>query len=449
MARFTRNGCKAIDFSLTINGKINIMNDPKTLLRTLFEIAIQTVHPKLCVPPYLPPPPRGKLVVVGAGKASAAMAAAIEQGIKQYWPPERQADCTGLIVTRYGHEVPCDHIEIIGASHPVPDVQGQQAAQRIAALVQAADVGDHILCLISGGGSALLTLPAPGLTLADKQEVTTALLRCGASIHEINCVRKHLSSIKGGRLARLASPAQLTSLVISDVPGDDLTTIASGPTVPDPTYATEAQAILVKYSITPPPAIETLLRQPQGETPKPGDLCFNACETKLIATPQMALQAAADHARKAGYELLMLGDRIEGESHLVAKDHAKLARQIFTQGKPTVILSGGETVVTIKGDGDGGPNTEYMLALAVALEGHPAIYALAGDTDGIDGSRDNAGALITPDTLARAIILDESATDKLANNDSYGFFSTLGDLLISGPTHTNVNDFRAILINHR
>ncbi len=416
----------------------------RALLLRMFEAAIQAAAPSLCVPPHLPAPPPGRTVVVGAGKAAAAMAAAVEA----HWP----AGCPlgGLVVTRYGHGVGAlPRIEVVEASHPVPDAAGQAAAARILGLVQGLGADDLVLCLISGGGSSLLALPAPGVSLADKQAVNRALLRSGAGIHDMNCVRKHLSAIKGGHLAAAAAPARVVSLVISDVPGDDPSVIASGPTVPDATTLADARAVLARYGIAPPAAVEARLHDPAAETPKPGP-AFARAQTLMVATPQASLEAAAAAARAAGVTPLILGDAIEGEASEVARVMAGIARQCARHGQPAptpcVLISGGETTVTVRGAGRGGRNAEFLLGLAVALEGHPGIHALAADTDGIDGTEDNAGALLAPDTLARAAALSLNGRARLADNDGYSFFAGLGDLVVTGPTRTNVNDFRAILV---
>jgi hydroxypyruvate reductase len=376
---------------------------------------------------------------VGAGKAAASMARAVEA----HWP----GPLDGLVVTRYGHGAPTRFIEVVEAGHPMPDAAGEDAARRIVERARDLTPDDLVLALISGGGSALLTLPAPGLSLADKQAVNRALLKCGAAIGEINCVRKHLSAVKGGRLALAAYPARVVSLIISDVPGDDPATVASGPTVPDATTLADANAILVKYGIVPPPAVAAHLADPASETPKPGDPRFAHVENRAISTAKASLEAAAEVARKAGVTPIVLGDAIEGEASQVAADHARLAvERVRTSTGPIVLISGGETSVTVKGNGRGGRNAEYLLALAIALGAHPAIHAIACDTDGIDGTEDNAGAIIGPDTLARAAALGLDARALLTDNDAYGFFSALGDLVVTGPTRTNVNDFRAILV---
>ncbi len=416
--------------------------DPRALLRQMFDAAIASALPERCLPPHLPDPPRGRTVVVGAGKAAAAMARAVED----HWPGPLE----GLVVTRYGHRVDTRRIEVVEAAHPVPDLAGREAAERILSGVRGLGADDLVLCLISGGGSALMALPAPGLSLHDKQAINRALLRCGANIGEMNCVRKHLSAIKGGRLAAAAAPARVVTLLISDVPGDDPAVIASGPTVPDPTTFADACAILRKYDIREPRAALDHLEAAAEETPKPGDPRLARCETRMIATPQLALEAAAAVARAAGVAPLILGDAIEGESRDVALVHAGIARQVRRHGqpipRPCVLLSGGETTVTVRGGGRGGRNVEFLLALAVALDGAPGVYALAGDTDGIDGAEERAGAVVAPDTLARAAALGIDAKVALADNDGHGFFEKLGDAVITGPTLTNVNDFRAILL---
>lgn len=392
------------------------------------------------MPPYLPSSPKGRTIVIGAGKAAAAMARAVEEA----W----RGPIEGVVVTRDGYGVPCRRIEMIEASHPVPDARGREAAGRILRAVRGLSQDDLVLCLISGGGSALLTLPAEGLTLADKQAVNRALLRSGAAIGEINTVRKHLSAIKGGRLAAAAHPARVETLLISDVPGDDPATIASGPTVPDPTSFADARAVVAKYGFDVPDSVRARLDAGIDETPKPGDPRLARASATIIATPREAVAAAAERTRALGYEPVVLGDRIEGEAREVGRQHARMALELVRQadGRRRAILSGGELTVTIKGEGRGGPNGEYMLAMALALGGHPGIHALAGDTDGIDGSEDNAGALIAPDTLARARARELDAGAMLARNDSYGFFQALGDLVVTGPTFTNVNDLRVILI---
>jgi glycerate 2-kinase len=397
------------------------------------------------VPPHLPAPPRGRTVVVGAGKAAAAMAQAVEA----HW----RGPLSGLVVTRYGHGAPCKRIEVVEAAHPVPDAAGRRAASRILETVHGLTPDDLVLCLVSGGGSALLAAPAAGLTLEDKQAVNKALLKSGANITEMNCVRKHLSAIKGGRLAAACAPARVVTLLISDVPGDDPSVIASGPTVPDPTTFADALAVLAKYGITEPRAVLEHLHAARDESPKPGDPRLAQGEVVILTTAQVALRAGADVARAAGVAPVILGDSIEGEARDVAAVHAGIARQVARYGgftePPCVLISGGETTVTVRGNGRGGRNAEFLLALAVALDGHPGVCAIAADTDGIDGSEDNAGALLAPDTLARAAARGVSGKARLADNDGYGFFAALDDLVATGPTRTNVNDFRAILIRSK
>ncbi len=416
--------------------------NPEALLNAMFDAARAAADPAVCVPPHLPPPPKGRTIVVGAGKAAASMARAVEQA----WPGELD----GLVLTRYGHAVACDRIRVMEGAHPVPDAAGEKAAGLILGKVQGLTADDLVLCLISGGGSALMALPAEGLTLADKQAVNQALLKSGANIAEMNCVRKHLSAIKGGRLAAAAAPARIVSLLISDVPGDDPAVIASGPTVPDPTSFADARAVLEKYGITPPPAVARHLERAEAETPKPGDAVFANSQTIMVATPQMALEAAARVAHDAGVTPVILGDAIEGEAREVAMVMAGIARQVRRHGQPDkapcLLLSGGETTVTVRGQGRGGRNAEFLTALAVALDGADGIHALAADTDGIDGSEDNAGAYLGPDSIARAAAKGVSAKACLADNDGYGFFQAAGGLITTGPTLTNVNDFRAILV---
>jgi len=416
--------------------------DPLAFLRRLFDAALGAVSPAVCVPPHLPAPPRGRTVVVGAGKAAAAMAAAVET----HWPTD--APLSGLVVTRYGHGMATRRIEVIEAAHPVPDAAGMQAAQRMLASVRGLTQDDLVLCLMSGGGSALSALPAPGLTLANKQAINRALLLSGASIREINCVRKHLSAIKGGRLALACAPARVITLAISDIPGDDPSALASGPTLADPTTREEALAILAQYRVPMPAHVRAWLENPASETPKPGDPRLAQSEVRLIATAQMALQAAARAARRAGVNPLVLGDTLEGEARDVARVHAAIARQIHRYdepaAKPCVILSGGETTVTVRGDGRGGRNGEFLLALAHVID--IPVWALACDTDGIDGSEDNAGAWFGPDLPEKATARRLASADFLARNDSYGFFAALDQLIVTGPTRTNVNDFRAIFL---
>jgi hydroxypyruvate reductase len=418
--------------------------DHRTLLRAMFDAAVAAASPAVCVPPHLPAPPKGRTIVVGAGKAAAAMAAAVEA----HWPGPLE----GLVVTRYGHGAKTSRIEVIEASHPVPDAAGREAAGRILAKVKGLTSDDLVLALISGGGSALMALPAEGVSLEEKQAVNKALLKSGATISEMNCVRKHLSAVKGGRLARAASPARVVALMISDVPGDDLSVIASGPTVPDATTREDAFAVIAKYKIDASASVLAHLRSPECETPKPGDAIFANVQNILIATPQGSLDAAAAVAREAGYTPCVLGD-LEGESREVAIVHAGIARQIALHGQPfeppVAIISGGETTVTVRGNGRGGRDAEFLLSLTLALEGFGGVSAIACDTDGIDGSEDNAGAIMTPDTVARAAKLGVDLKALFANNDAYTAFEKLGDLIVTGPTRTNVNDFRVILIPGR
>jgi glycerate 2-kinase len=416
-------------------------------LRELFDAALAAADPSQALEGRIPAPVRGRTVVVGAGKASAAMARAFEAA----WPGPLE----GLVITRYGHAVPCGRIEVVEAGHPVPDAAGEQAARRILTLARGLGPEDQLVFLASGGGSALLSLPAPQITLADKQAVTHALLRSGATITEINTVRKHLSAIKGGRLATAAAPARIVTLAISDVPGDDPAVIASGPTVPDPTTFADARSVLAKHRITEPEAVITRLAGHAEETPKPGDPIFDRARFDLIASPQRSLQAAAAAAERRQIIPILLSDRIEGEARQVALVHAAIAFQVragkFRVGghlvsPPAVILSGGETTVAVTGAGRGGRNSEFLLALAVALDRAEGIWALACDTDGIDGTEDNAGAIVYPGTVERASARGISAQEALAANDGYGFFAALGDLVVTGPTLTNVNDFRAVLV---
>jgi len=418
----------------------------RAVLRGLFDAAVAAADPARCLPAWLPEPPSGRTVIVGAGKAAAAMARAVEE----HWrgDPSRYS---GLVVTRYGHGAPTRRIEVVEAAHPAPDAAGQQAAVRILDAVKGLTADDLVLVLLSGGGSALLAAPMAGITLEQKRAVTTALLSCGASIGEINCVRKHLSAIKGGRLALAAAPARVLTLAISDVPGDALSTIASGPTVPDPTTCAEALEIVDRYAIELPAAARQVLLTGAGETPKTNDAGFARCESHIVATAQDSLAAAAEAARAQGIAPLVLGDAIEGEAREVARVLGGIALSAAAHGvplaAPCVLLSGGETTVTVHGGGRGGRNAEFLLGLALALGGHGRIHAIACDTDGIDGSEDNAGALLTPDTAARAAAAGIDLRARLVENDAYGVFNALGDLIVTGPTRTNVNDFRAILID--
>ena len=431
------------------------LDDPRALLRHLYDVAVQRAQPLHNTAASLPPPPKGRTLVLGAGKAGGAMAQAVEA----LWPAD--APLSGLVVTRYHHTPPRpeglpQRIEVVEASHPVPDAAGLAAAQRILQLTQGLTADDLVLCLISGGGSALLTLPCEGLTLEDKQRINRQLLESGAHIGEMNTVRKHLSAIKGGRLAAACAPARVVTITISDVPGDDVSVIASGPTVADASTCAEALEILRRYGIDVPPAVRAQMESGALETPKPGDPRLEGHTVELIATPQQSLEAAAAAARALGLNAVILSDEIEGESREVGKVHGALARSTSlgrsSLQKPCVILSGGETTVTVRprvegqARGRGGRAGEFCLGLAQALGGQPGVWALAADTDGIDGVEDNAGALVTPDTLTRAGEKGLKVTDHLARNDAYGFFDPLGDLVITGPTHTNVNDFRAVLV---
>ncbi|MBQ1761843.1 MAG: glycerate kinase [Aquincola sp.] len=424
--------------------------DPRGFLRALYDAAVQRALPMHTTQAFLPPPPKGRTVVIGAGKAGGAMA----QAVDALWPAD--APLSGLVVTRYDHVPPAykaqpGRIEVVEAAHPVPDEAGRRAAGRIYELAQGLTADDLVLCLISGGGSALLSMPAEGITLEEKQAINKALLKSGAAIDEMNCVRKHLSAIKGGRLAALCAPAQVVTLLISDVPGDEPAVIASGPTVPDPSTCADALAILQRYGIEVPAAARAALESGAAETPKPGDPRFAGHQVHMIATPQQSLEAAAALAREAGIEAHVLSDEIEGESREVGKVHAALARAVARHGqpfaRPCVILSGGETTVTVKAKGGrGGRATEFLLGCAIALQGQPGVWVLAADTDGIDGVEDNAGAIVSPDTLARATAQGLKAAEVLDRNDAYNFFAPLGDLVVPGPTFTNVNDFRALLV---
>jgi glycerate 2-kinase len=429
--------------------------DPRALLRHLYDVAVQRALPLHNTAACLPPPPKGRTLVLGAGKAGGAMAQAVEA----LWPAD--APLSGLVVTRYNHTPPRPdglnpRIEVVEAAHPVPDVAGLEAAQRIRQLAQGLTADDLVLCLISGGGSSLLTLPCDGLTLQDKQRINRQLLESGANILEMNTVRKHLSAIKGGRLAAACAPARVVTLTISDVPGDDVSVIASGPTVADASTCAESLEILRRYGIEVPAEVRSRLESGALETPKPGDACFAGHSVHLIATPQQSLEAAAEAARALGIQAYILSDEIEGESREVGKVHAALARSTAIGRSsfqaPCVILSGGETTVTVRpraegqARGRGGRAGEFCMGLAQALDGHAGVWALAADTDGIDGVEDNAGAIVAPDTLQRAQERGLKLADHLARNDAYGFFDGLGDLVFTGPTHTNVNDFRALWI---
>jgi hydroxypyruvate reductase len=414
----------------------------RRLLRTLFDAAVAAAQPALCLPAHLPVPPKGRTIVIGAGKASAAMAMALEA----HWPGPLE----GLVITRYGYQQNCQRIEIVQAAHPVPDAAGLAASERLRALVQGLTQDDLVIALVSGGGSSLLVAPGDGLTLADKQAVNTALLASGATISEMNCVRRHLSSLKGGRLGSLCYPAQLLTLLISDVPGDSPMDIASGPTVADTTTCQDALDIIARYHIDLAEPVRALLQSGQGETIKPGDARLAGSVVRMITAPQMALEAAAKVARAAGFTPHILGDSLEGEARDVAKTLAGITRQVVLRGQPftppCVLLSGGETTVTLKGTGRGGRNVEFLLAFALATRDLPGVFAMAGDTDGVDGVEEIAGALLSPDTLDRAWAQGLNPRVCLDNNDAHSFFQALGDSVVTGPTLTNVNDFRAILI---
>jgi glycerate 2-kinase len=416
----------------------------RAALRDLFDTAVAAADPRTVLAAHLPPKPTsGRCIVVGGGKSAAVMAAALEDA----WP---DVPLEGTVVTRYGHAVPTRRIEVIEASHPVPDANSERGALRLLERVQGLTSGDLVIALMSGGASALLAAPVAGLTLLDKQAINRALLACGANITEMNTVRKHLSAIKGGRLAAAAAPARVITLAISDVPGDDPAVIGSGPTVPDATPFADARALIVRYGIVPPPAVAARLARDDDETPKPGSLPRS--EFRMIATPMMALDAMAAKARTLGLTPLILGDALEGEASQIGTVMAGIARSVRTHGQPlqapAVLLSGGETTVTMTGkaSGRGGRNTTFLLGLAIALDGAAGIWATSGDTDGIDGMDEIAGALLTPDTLSRARAKGLDARVMLAGHDSHGFFEAIGDLIVTGPTLTNVNDIRAILI---
>ena len=408
----------------------------------MLDAAIDAATPSRLIKGYLPTTPKGRTIVLGAGKASAAMAREVDAYMS--------GKVEGLVVTRYGHAVKCDHIEVVEAAHPVPDEAGRRAAERMLQLAESATADDLVLCLISGGASALLALPASSLSLDDKQAINRALLDSGADITQMNTVRKHLSAIKGGRLAAAAHPARVITLLISDVPGDDPAVVGSGPTVPDPTTFADANEIIARFGITKPKKVIDHLAKGEDETPKAGDPRLANIETHFIATPQASLEAAVAVALDNGIRPIVLGSSIEGEARDVAKVMAGIAQQVRKHAQPAmppcVLLSGGETTVTVKGKGRGGRNAEFLLSLAVQLAGAENIYALAADTDGIDGSEDNAGAIVTPDTLDRAVALGMNAKSFLDDNDGYSFFDKLEDLIKTGPTLTNVNDFRAILV---
>lgn len=411
---------------------------PRIVLRSLFDTALAAVDPLQCVPAFLPPRPKGRTLVLGAGKASARMARAVEA----VW----NGPLSGLVVTRYGHGEPCERINVVESGHPVPDDAGAAAAQQMLALARQAGPDDLVLALMSGGGSSLITLPAEGLSMAELRAVNVALLRCGANISEMNTVRRHLSSIKGGRLAQACGAAAVHTLVISDVPGDDPAVVASGPTIADQSSPLDALDILKRHKIAVSPAVLDVLHRPAVAPIR----SHGARQVQVIATSEMALNAASVHARQQGMAVINLGGAVEGESRDVAASQAALAKGLREAsdpgGRPRLVISGGETTVTVKGNGRGGRNSEFLLSLALALQGQEGIHAIACDTDGIDGVEDNAGGLIDPDSLRRAGKLGLNPQALLDNNDAYTFLSALGDLITTGPTRTNVNDFRALLI---
>jgi glycerate 2-kinase len=421
----------------------------RELLESLFRVAVATAHPSRCLPPHLPDaPPRGRLLVLAAGKAAGSLTEVAE---KHYAESIAQGRLDGVAVARHGYGRPTRRIAMVEAGHPVPDEAGIAGTERALALADSAGAEDLVLVLLSGGASANWIAPAAGITLAEKQATTRTLLRSGANIGEINCVRKHLSRIKGGRLARRAAPARVVTLAISDVPGDDPAVIGSGPTVPDPTTLSDARAIVEKYRLDLPLAVTRALAEPVNESPKPGDAIFAAGAYRILARPADALAAARERALEAGCDCIVLGDRLQGEAREVAAEHARLARDHAAAGRRMAILSGGELTVTLKGGGRGGPNQEYALALAIHLAGAKGIAAMAADTDGTDGGRgrpdDPAGAFIDETTLIRAKGLGLDPAAFLADNDSTGFFNAIGDLFVPGPTFTNVTDFRAIVVD--
>lgn len=413
---------------------------PRKLLAELFDTAVRSASPENCLPEYLSKITGKEVCVIGAGKSAAAMARVAEDYL--------QCDTYGVVLTPYGHSVDCESIEVLEAAHPVPDEAGVMAAQKILNVVAGLDSSSFVLCLMSGGASALLTLPASCVTLAQKQAITRELLLSGTDIEEINCVRKHFSSIKGGRLMNAIYPAKALTLCISDVVGDHPATIGSGPTVPDPSTCRDALEVIRKYRISIPVNALNELKSGQLETPKPQDKQFENAEVVVVASAELALESCGELAELNSIAVHNISTSVEGETNLVAKEHASLVRQIVanqSRETPFVVLSGGETTVPVSGKGKGGPNTQFALALAIELNGSENIYAIACDTDGIDGSGDNAGAMITPSTLERAQRKNLDPQDYLDNNDSYNFFAELGDLVKTGPTLTNINDFRAIL----
>jgi len=417
-----------------------MFNDPDRFLRQLFDRAVEVADPMRSLKAFLPPKPEGRVIVVGAGKASARMAEAVEAE----WGP-----CEGLVITRYGYSRPCRGIEIVEAAHPVPDEAGLVATRRMLDLLATAKEDDFVLALISGGASALLVQPAEGVSLADKQAVNAALLASGAPIDRMNTVRKHLSRVKGGQLAAAAYPARMLALMISDVPGDDPAFIGSGPTVGERSTREDALEVLRRWKIEVPASVREALDRPSGVVP-PGDQRLSRVENIIYAAPRQSLNAAAALAEQAGCVVHMLGDSLEGEAREVAAAQAEQALAIKAGMKPgdpsVLLLSGGELTVTRRGKGVGGPNAEFCLALALALQGAEGIHAIACDTDGVDGAAEVAGAVVCPDTLQRATSLGVDASGALAENDAHGFFGAIGHQVVTGPTLTNVNDFRAILI---
>ena len=424
------------------------VRDARAFLLSLYETAVKAAHPHACVPPHLPEVPEGgRIIVVGAGKAAAAMAQATER----HYQAKGQLDrVSGFVVTRHGYGLPTTHIEVMEAGHPVPDANSIAGAERAMELAQSAGPNDLVLCLLSGGASALWSAPVDGIDFEDKQALTKQLLRSGARITEMNCVRKHLSRIKGGRLAAAAYPARFLTLAISDVPKDDPDAIGSGPTVGDKTTLAQARAIVEHYKIQASPQIMKALNNPANETPKPGDETLSRSEYVMVAAPKASLEAAAEIARAHGYRVDILGDSLEGEARDVGRFHALMALDAKKRGERVAFMSGGELTVTVRGNGKGGPNQEYALGLAAALNGHEGIVALAGDTDGTDGgdgsADDPAGALVLSDIMERARAKNLDPVKFLENNDSTGFFQPLDALILCGPTQTNVNDFRVILI---
>ena len=421
----------------------------RDFLESLFRAAVAAAHPANCLPQNLPEPsPRGRLIILAAGKAAGAMTEVAERHYIPLLPVEKLA---GLAVTRHGYGRPTRRIPVIEAGHPVPDKAGISATKRALALADAVEGEDLVLVLLSGGASANWIAPALGLTLEEKQVVTRALLESGAAIGEINTVRKHLSRVKGGRLAKRAFPASLLTLAISDVPGDDPAVIGSGPTVPDPTTLADARDIVSRYRLALPAAATRVLNDPANETPKPGDDVFAATDYRIVARPTEALRAAAERAAAAGYECITLGGRLQGEAREIAAEHAGFVRELSNQGRRAAVLSGGELTVTLRGNGQGGPNQEYALALAIHLDGVPGIAALAADTDGTDGGGgrpdDPAGAFVDQTTLQRARSAGLDPAAFLADNNSTGFFKGIGGLFRPGPTFTNVTDFRAIVVD--